>query len=232
MRETAPKFHQKDLRNERLFARIAEQSDRLLVNGGRVEVIEPIDTPYDEFGIVDKKELFRRILGSVSTDFYWGGSYVGPHHIMWPQADYAGEGLGARRKIPMKFRSSQSLRVIIPRDLHDYLHKITEPPKQPGIDTMEQYYQEQQTVLHLYDIVRYHGLSDLSISEQNKEQYRLHRLHDELGRIKDGQVGLLPDRELLASMELNEVRQTLRRLARVQGLSNDPACQEAFFREG
>ena len=62
MRETAPKFHQKDLRNERLFTRIAEQSDRLLLNGGRVEVVEPIETPYDEFGIVDKKELFRRIL--------------------------------------------------------------------------------------------------------------------------------------------------------------------------
>lgn len=107
----------------RLFERIAEYTNQLTIHGNRVVVEEYIETPYNKFGIIDKQELFRRILGSVA-DFHWEGDYKGPHHIMSPRENYSGFGLGEDRNIPQQFRGSKSLKAIIPRDLHDYLHRL------------------------------------------------------------------------------------------------------------
>lgn len=213
----------------RLFTRLLGYTDTIEQVGAHIRTREYIETPYDEFGIVDKKELLRSVMGSVSTEFYWGGSYEGPHHLMWPRRFYEGDGLSLRKKIPMHFRSSQTLRVILPRDLHDYLHKVTEPPIAPPLDVMEQYYREQAQVLHLYSIVRYHGLKDSPMTHDAKERFRLARLHDELAELEDGVLGVLPNREHLAALPLHEARQALRALARVQGLSNDESCKAAFF---
>jgi hypothetical protein len=219
------------LRATRLFTRLLDYTDTIEQVGTQVRTREYIETPYKEHGIIDKQELLRRVMGSVSAEYYWGGSYAGPHHLMWPRKFYEGQGLGTRRKIPMHFRSSQTLRVILPRDLHDYLHKVTEPPLAPDSDVMEQYYREQEQILHLYSVVRYHGLKDSPMTHEQKEHYRLLRLHEELEKLEEGQVGLLPDTELLASLSLHDARQILRSLARVQGLSNDSDCQMAFFSE-
>jgi hypothetical protein len=71
-------------KSARLLTRLADHSDYIHVVGNRVVVEKMIDTPYNEYGIVDTRELFRRVLGAVSADYYWRGSYEGPHHIMWP----------------------------------------------------------------------------------------------------------------------------------------------------
>ena len=69
------------------------------------------------------------------------------------------------------------------------------------------------------------------MSHEQKEDYRLRRFHELLDEMDDGQVGLMPQREMLARMPLVEARAVIRSLARVQGLSNDPSCQRAFFAE-
>lgn len=65
-------------KSPRLFERIAQRTDRLEVRGSRVHIREYIETPYDEYGIIDKRALFARIMGSVAG-FDWEGSYEGPH---------------------------------------------------------------------------------------------------------------------------------------------------------
>ncbi len=213
----------------RLFNRIAQHTDLLRITGNRVAVHEYVDTPYDEHGIVDKQRLFQRILGSVASDFYWDGSYEGPHHLMWPREAYRGARTGAHRNTAMIFRSSQTLRVILPRELHDYTHKITEPPLMPTLDVMEQYNTEQAQVIRLYDTVRFHGLKDFALPHAEKEAFRFGQFHRLLEQMPDGELGLMPDKEYLASLSLHDARQTLRGLARVQGLSNATRCQTAFF---
>ncbi|QQS22268.1 hypothetical protein IPM09_01860 [Candidatus Saccharibacteria bacterium] len=215
-------------KSARLLSRLADHSDYVYVVGNRVVVEKMIDTPYNEHGIVDTRELFRRVLGTVSTEYYWQGSYEGPHHIMWPRGWYRQKTDG--KQIAMQFRNSPTLRLYLPRDLHDFTHKITDPPVPPSRDVMEQYILEQCQVQNLYDIVRFHGLHDLhGMAHDDKEAYRLERFRERLSEMEDGYVGVMPSREFLAALPLHTARQVVRSLARVQGLSNDKASRKAFF---
>lgn len=219
-------------RSGRLFARLAEHTDYLTHTTAGFQLREYIETPYDEYGIIDKRELFRRLLGSVSADFYWGGSYEGPHHLLWPRSYYSGGGARPEQSLSERFRGAPSLRVILRRDLHDWLHEATLPPQIPSRDVMWHHDHEQSQILRLYDTIRHRSLSKIhGMSHEQKEDYRLRRFHELLDEMDDGQVGLMPQREMLARMPLVEARAVIRSLARVQGLSNDPSCQRAFFAE-
>lgn len=100
----------------------------------------------------------------------------------------------------------------------------------PDKDIMEQYVLEQRQVQNLYDIIRFHGLHDLGgMAHDDKEAYRLERFRKRLTEMEDGYVGVMPSRELLATLPLHAARQAVRSLARVQGLSNDKASRKAFF---
>lgn len=220
----------KNARNGRLFARLAGHTEYLKPSGAGFRLREYIETPYDEFGIIDKRELFRRLLGSVSADFYWGGSYEGPHHLLWPRSNYTSGSAQPQRPLSERFRGAPSLRVIVPRDLHDWLHEATQPPRVPSRDVMWHHDHEQGQIMRLYDTIRHRSLSKIhDMSHDQKEAYRLQRFHELLDEMDDGQVGLMPPRETLALMPLAEARSAIRSLARVQGLSNDPSCQRAFF---
>ena len=220
----------KNARNGRLFARLAGHTEYLKPSGAGFRLREYIETPYDEFGIIDKRELFRRLLGSVSVDFYWDGSYEGPHHLLWPRSHYTTGGAHPERPLSERFRGAPSLRVILRRDLHDWLHEATQPPQVPSREVMWHHDHEQGQILRLYDTIRHRSLSKIhGMSHEQKEAYRLRRFHELLGEMDDGHVGLMPQREALARMPLMEARAVIRSLARVQGLSNDSSCQRAFF---
>jgi len=211
--------------------RLAEYSD-LLQRGDKhsVRVTDHIETPYDEYGVIDRRELFHRILGSVASEYHWQGSFAGPHHLMWPRHDYNIPGATEiDTQITSTFRSSATLRVILPRELHDYLHRVTTPPAMPGEDVMRQYNVEQDQITHLYDTIRYGSYATLPLDDQQKETLRHERFLKKLDTMQDAQVGLMPDREALAAMTLPEARHVLRHLAMPLGISARHACSETFF---
>lgn len=208
---------------------LAEHSENLTVVGNRL-IVDEIETPYDEYGIVDKRELFSRIIGSVAADHVWKGSYEGPHHIMWPRYAYQGISPQAFRPKATHFRGSPSLKIIIPRQMHDYLHFVTEPPAVPDKDVMVQYSLEQFNVQRLYDTIRFHGALHLDKhTPEERERIRWETLLDKLDTMDDPQVGLMPEKESIVEAGITYARQALRAIARTQGLSNHPNCQNAFF---
>ena len=208
---------------------LAETSDHIRIIGDRLAVY-PIETPYDEFGIVDKRALLSSVMGSVAAGYIWTGSYTGPHHIMWPRNAYQAISPKSLRPTATHFRGNPSLKVILPRQLHDYLHVVTEPPLMPDSDVMRQYTHEQHNVHRLYDTIRYHGALHLEhLSHERKEQIRWSTMLAKLDTLDDGILGLMPDKEELANAGIARARQVLRSIARVQGLSNDLSCQDAFF---
>ena len=227
--EAGSKGYETSASGARLLVRLASYTDHIELQGGRVVVRSMVETPYNEFGIVDVRELFRRVLGSVASDYHWEGSYTGPHHVMWPKDNYRRSGANHPA---MLFRGCATLRIILPRVLHDYTHRITDPPTLPTPDVMQQYYREQCQVQRLYETVRFHGLHDIDyMSHKEKEALRLERFREKLDKMEDGSLGVMPDRAVLAAMTLHEARQTVRSIARVRGLSNDRACRAAFFGE-
>lgn len=215
-----------------LLWRLAPYTDLIEQTGpDSVAVRGRVETPYTEHGIVDRQTLFRRLLGSVASDYHWGGSFVGPHHLMWPQRAYCRPGVSrAKAKTTAHFRGNPSLKVILPRELHDYLHRVTEPPKAPESDVMEQYTLEQSQVSRLYSIIRPSGHMDKDLSFDDREDLRYALLLGKLEDMEDGQVGLMPDRELLARLPIAESRQILRHRALPLGISAHKACQRVFFK--
>lgn len=211
--------------------RIAPYTDLVDRNGKySLTVHDYIETPYDEYGIIDKRTLLKRALGSVAGEYHWDGSHVDTHHLLWPRRAYKPDNLiTPLSEITTEFRESPSLKLILPRDLHMYLHGATEIPKMPDLDVMEQYNLEQRQVSRLFEAVRYNNLDDLCYEHADKEMLRYALLLERLDRMEDGHVGLMPDRELLANLPLAESRQILRHLARSLGISACKACQRTFF---
>ena len=216
-----------------LLWRLADYTDLVERNNSHsITVNEYIETPYDEYGIIDRKLLFKRLLGSVASEYHWNGSFVGPHHLIWPRRAYSPAGTRTpSTKITSDFRESPSLKVTLPRELHDWLHYITPMPTMPDLDVMEQYILEQEQVSKLYGIVRYGGLSDVSFDPAKKELFRHAMMLDKLKTMEDGQVGLMPNREMLSQVPLAEARQILRHLALPLGISARRSCQQVFFKD-
>ena len=74
--EAGSKGYETSASGARLLVRLASYTDHIELQGGRVVVRSMVETPYNEFGIVDVRELFRRVLGSVASDYHWEGSYT------------------------------------------------------------------------------------------------------------------------------------------------------------
>lgn len=214
-----------------LLWRLAEHTDIITRNDNRsVTVQEYIETPYTEHGIVDKQELFRRLLGSVATDYHWEGSFAGPHHLMWPRTAYCYPAVSHQRaETTAHYRGCPSLKVILPRELHDFTHRVTEPPQVPDLDVMEQYLREQEQVRRLYATIYHANLADHDMTIEQKEALRMESFLRKLDAMEDGYVGLMPDKELLVAQPLSESRALLRHRALPLGISAHRACQKTFF---
>ena len=193
-------------------------------------VVQKIETPYLEHGIIDHRSLVRQVLGSVASDYQWQGSFVGPHHLMWPRRLYPhSHDATSPEGIAAQYRSSPSLQIIIQREAHMYLHQVTEPPVRPSLEVMYQYNIEQAQIASLFSLLNGKTFHNEALPPGVLEDLRQRIFHDKLDHMQDGQVGLMPDREFLAQLELSDARTVLRRLARPLGISANKACQTVFY---
>lgn len=214
-----------------LMWRLADYSDLIQRNNNNtITVLDQIQTQYDSNGILDRRALLQGIMGSVATEYHWQGSYTGPHHLMWPRRAYLQpKNTNVRADIATQYRASPTLQIILPRELHDYLHRITEPPTMPDIDVMEQYNLEQSQVSRLFSVINHTSYRTLPITDTEREALRQRVFLDRLNTMQDGSLGLMPSIETLATQPLSESRRQLRHLARPLGISAHSACQQVFF---
>ena len=94
---------------------------------------------------------------------------------------------------------------------------------------MRQWVFEQEQVYRLYDSIKLGSMSAIDVSQDIKEQLRHESYLRKLETMQDGELGLMPDKEMLSVLTIDEARRTLRALARVQGISNAKPCKRAFF---
>lgn len=205
-------------------------TDLVDISNDRLCVKEKIEIPTDEFGLPIVSEFVSRVVGSVAISHHWGGRHD-LHHLMWPRRQFKavvddnGYSLGAN------FRSTASMKIWFPRQLHEYWHLVTPEPIMPDPEVMRQMITEQDTVNRLYHAVRLANLSEFDISEEKRDEYRRLSFRQKIDKIpEDGWLGLLPPREELYDMDMDTARMTLRALARVRGYSNAGKCKKRFYR--
>ena len=218
--------------NDQSLAPLVEISPLLKFDArGRVRASDKIEVPLDEFGIPRRVELMRQVLATLETAHHWTGGYD-VHHLAWERDNYRhiildGELIGA------SYRGCSSLKIIIPRQLHNYIHLVSEMPPVPEIEIMRQYALEHNQVYRLHDTISldsYVAFPELDrLPHEAKEELRLQSFQRKLVDMEDGKLNVMPDRAELLDLDLKAARQTLRAIARTQGFSNKRSSQRSFF---
>ncbi len=201
---------------------------------GRIEVSDKIDTPLDEFEVPDRVELMKRVMGSLSSRHIWTGDYD-LHHVAWPRMNYAHYVDSEGERFGTRYRNAPSLRITMPRQLHEYVHAVTLVPKVPSPDVMRQYALEHGQVGSLYDTIKSYKTDEeierFGFPKEAGVCARLDSYHEKIEAMEPGVIGIMPDKEYLYNLEIDSARRVLRSIARANGISNSRHAIRAFFGE-
>lgn len=215
-------------RGEQSLAPLVGLSDLLDRRNGQLVVTDKLQVPISEHGIPLPRELIEQVLASVAVRHHWTGHYD-VHHVAWPEAEYKRINKETGSVLGGQYRGTAALKIRLPRQLHNYIHTVTEPPAIPDADVMEQWVREKWQVDRLYDTVSLKSMSEFDMPETEREKYRFSNFQQKLEDMEDGHLGLMPEREDLAAMEITQARRALRAIARVQGFTNNRLRQPRFF---
>lgn len=111
-----------------------------------------IPTPLDERGLVDTKGLLVAMSQTVDPQYKWNSPFNDVHHLQWPNRWYGNERID--NVVPSKFREIAIGKWILPRVLHNWIHKITEPPPIPDPEVMHYRVEAQRVVTSLFQSVK------------------------------------------------------------------------------
>lgn len=201
----------------------------------RITCPDRLPTPVDEHGIPRRVELMRQVLSTIEAAHIWTGEYD-LHHMAWPATSYKSIIDEDDYRTGSYYRGASSLKVIMPRQMHNYVHAITEPPELPDEDIMRAYALEHYDVYRLYHTVSlssYEDFPDLAeLPFDAQEELRQRNYLRKLEQIHPGELGVLPDLGYLAALSAVEARPVLRGIAKVKGISNRRRHKKAFLRNG
>ena len=212
---------------------LIEKSELLVGNEfGGVNVDHKLATVLDEYGIPDRVKTMKEVLGSIAGKHVWTGDYD-LHHMSWPRTHYTQYADDDGTRLGINFRNAGSLRVVMPRQLHDYTHAVTEPPPVPSVDVMRQYALEHGQVGRLYDTIKSAKSNDeiqkYGFPEESSVEARRAAFKQKIEMMEDGQIGIMPEKDYLYDLELDVARKVLRGIARANGISNARNSKRAFF---
>lgn len=211
---------------------IMDKTPMLERRGSRIVCPEKIDVPLDEYGIPRRVQLMRRVLDTMETQHIWTGGYD-VHHMAWPGVWYRKLLDEDDGMFGSAYRGAGSLKVRLPRQLHNYVHTISEPPPMPDEEIIKQYALEHGQVSRLYDAIKLTSYEDFpelaALPFQNQERLRQESYERKLESMADGEIGLMPDTEYLAALTIAQARPVLRALVTVHGLSNAKKSKRQFF---
>ena len=168
------------------------------------------EVPTDEFGIPDRIALLQLAIGATGCRTQWRG-YLDTHHVVWPGADYRQRSNIEADSVAGAFRELGALKLRIPRQLHDLFHAAFSPPTMPDEDAMVQFVSEDMQIRSLLRTL----LPDV---DERKDKFidpareigRYAAYLELLDHTHPTQIGHLPDLEYLASLSIDDARETLK----------------------
>lgn len=113
---------------------------------------EKLQTPLDDYGLVDVSELIYQVKKTVDPSYTWDSPFNDVHHIQWPSRQY--QYLPHSQVNPQEFRNLSISKIYTPRVFHNWVHRITEPPPPPPIEVMYYRTEAQRVAIALFRTVR------------------------------------------------------------------------------
>jgi hypothetical protein len=111
-----------------------------------------LPTPIDGRGLVDTKGLISLMRSTVDSSYNWQSPFSDEHHLQWPNRWY--DFYIDDSTTEQVFRNLPMNKVRMPRVLHSWIHRTTEPPEKPSHDAMRYQIEAQQVALSLFRVVR------------------------------------------------------------------------------
>lgn len=198
-------------------------------SSGKVRATDKLHVPLDDYGVPDPDAYLRLLLSTVDNTYVWPNSN-NVHHLAHPRREYHEEG---PRSIAYKYRETAANMMCMPTQLHNYGHVVALIPPRPSQEVMEARVKEQDQINRLFKLGRGAISSDRWRQEMIQNGTYAYRLasdyveryaptpqdfYDYLEQCDDGEVGLMPDRQELYTMDIHEATRRLGVLAAARSL--------------
>lgn len=200
-----------------------------VTSNGTIKAVEKLPMPVNEFGIPEATAIMEAATETLAAGYEFPTSrwQSNVHHLVYPRRQYHQHTSG--KPIPSQYRESAALMVRIPKQFHNYIHEIFRDPKEPTMDVMQQWVREQSQVSQLFNLGKLaiqlsRSRADASMTQlMERQHYRYAKkpdpklfeglFYDFLDSYPDGQLGLMPDKEWLASQTITKATRALGTLA-------------------
>lgn len=136
-----------------------------------------LETPTDEFGLVDLDELVTRVKQTIHPEFSWQSSFNDIHHLQWFASNYPVSPDSEETVNMNEFRELVGRKAFIPRVFHNWIHHVTLPPPTPSEEVMRHSIEAQRVALSLYRTARL--ATKLTRMTQIPEKKLVERLDEE-----------------------------------------------------
>lgn len=197
-----------------------EASTMLRINAkGKARAPYKLATPVNDFDIPLPDKILEGALRTLDANYIFPPikgrdhrSLYNDHHCAYPRSRYYYHP--SHSPIPSLYRESASLMIRLPVQLHNYIHEIYDLPPDVDMDVMRQWAQEQTQVNQLFHLgksaiqlsrLRFDGETDTTVrfdlQQRAKKDARVaqHMFYDFLYEYPDGILGLMPEKDWVAS---------------------------------
>lgn len=206
----------------------------------KVRAIDKIDVPLDRFGVPQPHEYLNVLTETLDPN------YVLPpkrnvHHLACPRSLYIVHG---SRSIQYQYRETPAVMVDIPIQLHNYGHWVTNDPPMPSYEVMYLRAKEQRQIDQLFKIGKAIVSAPRWLDQMmgdGAQQYHTARsyvdthmtearFYDYLDSCDDPVVDLMPNKEELARLGIQEATRRLGVLSAARALCLNRESQELLRR--
>jgi hypothetical protein len=174
----------------------------------RVEIVDKLPAPVDEFGIPRAGIHVQQIYDAMDTRAYvWTGK-VDEHHLCTPKADFTVVRTATEGDIGSSFRGLAQNKIELPRLMHNFGHAVVELPKRPPIDVMRQALFEVGQGKQLMEIINLYMGPEGTVHDdiERAKALCLASLRRQIDRMVEPEVGMMPSLESLSEMDFDTLR--------------------------
>lgn len=116
---------------------LVDHTDYLELRHGKLYAAKKLEVPLNEYGLPQREQLLRSVLGVVAAEYAWQG-YYDVHHVAWPYSAYRALNTDDFESVGESYRNMGGMKIKANRDIHDLVHLITDPPAIPEEAVMTQ----------------------------------------------------------------------------------------------
>lgn len=164
-----------------------------------------LETPTDQYGLVDLDKLVTLVKGTVSPEFSWESPFNDIHHLQWYGRNYP-VTIGEDDIVNMnEFRELINRKAFISRVFHNRTHQVTLPAPVPSKEVMIHSIRAERTALQLYRtarlatrLTRMTHIPEKKLIQRLNEEYENYTLYIENAREVPKEFSLLAIEEVEA----------------------------------